>query len=158
MSKNNSIDNKPTVEVVLYTDGACRGNPGIGGWGYVMMHKGMVKEEYGGLENTTNNQMELIAVIKGLQELKYPCIVDVYSDSKYVTDGINAWLRGWKRRGWRTATGQPVKNENLWRIVDELINYHRVQTHWVKGHSGDTYNDRADKLANIGADEIKNNI
>jgi ribonuclease HI len=154
----NNTAKKPTKEVILYTDGACRGNPGIGGWGYVIISTSGIKKMYGGLKNTTNNQMELTAVIKGLQSLRCPCIVDVYSDSKYVTDGINAWLRGWKRRGWKTATGQPVKNEDLWRAVDELMSYHKIKTHWVKGHSGDTYNDIADNLANIGADEIKNNI
>ncbi len=137
----------PTVE--LYTDGACSGNPGPGGWGLVLRHPASGKEiERAGAEAvTTNNRMELCAVIEGLKLLTRPSRVELYSDSKYVLDGLETWIAGWKRRGWKTAAKQPVKNEALWRELDTLRNQHEVSFHWIKGHAGHPDNERADALA-----------
>ncbi|MCW9078086.1 MAG: ribonuclease HI [Gammaproteobacteria bacterium] len=140
--------------VELYTDGACRGNPGPGGWGTVLRFDGNEKELFGGEKNTTNNRMELMAVIRGLQALKRRCAVDVTTDSQYVKNGITQWIHNWKRNGWRTAARKPVKNDDLWRQLDEAVARHDVSWHWVKGHSGHPENERADALANRGIDEL----
>ena len=136
--------------VEIYTDGACRGNPGPGGWGVLLRAQGREKELFGGEPMTTNNRMELTAVIRGLESLKRRCTISLYTDSQYVQKGISEWIRDWKRRGWRTADGKPVKNIDLWQRLDELVALHDVQWHWVRGHSGDPGNERADALANRG--------
>ena len=138
--------------VDIYTDGACKGNPGPGGWGALLRSPGHEKELFGGEAQTTNNRMELTAVIEGLSALKRPCEVDLYLDSQYVRQGITAWIRGWKAKGWRTAAGQPVKNVDLWQRLDALVggSEHRISWHWVKGHAGHPGNERADQLANQG--------
>jgi len=140
--------------VVIYTDGACRGNPGPGGWGAILQFKGNTKELYGGERETTNNRMELMAVINALEALTKPCQVQLYSDSKYVLQGITEWLENWKKRGWKTANKSAVKNEDLWRKLDAARNRHQIEWLWVKGHSGNTGNDRADQLANLGIDRL----
>ena len=144
---------EPVVEI--HTDGACRGNPGPGGWGALLRANGTEKELYGGEAATTNNRMELMAAIRALQALKRPSRVKLYTDSIYVMKGITTWIHAWKRRGWRTADKQPVKNEDLWRQLDEARSKHEVEWHWVKGHAGHPENERADQLANKGipADE-----
>jgi ribonuclease HI len=136
--------------VTIYTDGACRGNPGPGGWGALLRFVGTERELCGGEASTTNNRMELTAAIQALEALKRRCAVDLYTDSKYVKDGITQWLDGWKMRGWRTAARKPVKNKDLWQTLDTLAGYHDVTWHWVKGHAGHTGNERADMLANKG--------
>ncbi|MDA9027409.1 MAG: ribonuclease HI [SAR86 cluster bacterium] len=141
-------------QVIMYTDGACRGNPGPGGWGALITFEGSSKEMFGGKLDSTNNQMELSAAIEGLAALKEPCNVDLFTDSKYVMDGITQWIHNWKKNSWRTAAKKDVKNKELWRKLDELINFHQVQWHWVKGHSGDVGNEIADQLANKGIDSI----
>ena len=138
----------------MYTDGACRGNPGPGGWGALITYEGSTKEVFGGKLDVTNNQMELSAAIEGLAALKEPCNVDLFTDSKYVMDGITQWIHNWKKNNWRTAAKKDVKNKELWQRLDELINFHLVQWHWVKGHSGDEGNEMADLLANKGIDSI----
>ena len=140
--------------VNIYTDGACRGNPGIGGWGVLIEYGDTRKEYFGGELNTTNNQMELKAAIEGLKALKEPCIVNLTTDSKYVMDGITLWIQNWKKNNWRTAAKKDVKNKELWQKLDQLISQHRVQWHWIKGHSGDAGNETADLLANKGIDSI----
>ena len=140
--------------VALFTDGACRGNPGPGGWGAILRFQDSEKELHGGEALTTNNRMELMAVIKGLQALKRPCHVDVTTDSQYVKNGITQWIHNWKRNGWRTAARKPVKNDDLWRLLDEAVARHKVSWHWVKGHSGHPENERADALANRGIDQV----
>jgi ribonuclease HI len=144
---------EPVVEI--HTDGACRGNPGPGGWGVLLRANGTEKELYGGEAATTNNRMELMAAIRALEALKRPSRVKLYTDSIYVMKGITTWIHSWKRRGWRTADKQPVKNEDLWRQLDEARSKHEVEWHWVKGHAGHPENERADQLANKGipADE-----
>ena len=139
--------------VELYTDGACRGNPGPGGWGAVLRFRDTEKELYGGESPTTNNRMELTAVIRGLEALTRRCRVVVTTDSRYVQDGITAWIGRWRRNGWRTADGLPVKNVDLWQRLDALVAGHDVQWRWVKGHAGHRENERADRLANRGIDE-----
>ena len=136
--------------VTLYADGACKGNPGPGGWGVLLRTGGREKELHGGDAGTTNNRMELTAVIEGLSALKHRSRVRVYTDSQYVQKGISEWIHGWKRRGWRTADRKPVKNEDLWRELDEVARAHDVEWHWVKGHAGHPENERADALANQG--------
>lgn len=143
--------------VHIYTDGACRGNPGPGGWGVVLEYNGKIKELCGGEADTTNNRMELMAVIQALETLSRPCTIKLHSDSKYVLQGITEWLDNWKQRGWRTATKKPVKNEDLWRRLDEARNRHQIEWIWVKGHSGHDGNERADKLANRGIDNLPQN-
>jgi len=140
--------------VTLYTDGACRGNPGPGGWGVLMRSGKHEKSLHGGEPDTTNNRMELMAAIAGLESLKRRCQVDLYTDSQYVRKGITEWIHGWKRNGWKTASKQPVKNKDLWQRLDEQIGKHEVQWHWVKGHAGNEGNERADALANQGVDDI----
>ena len=141
-------------QVIMYTDGACRGNPGPGGWGALITFEGSTKEVFGGKLDVTNNQMELSAAIEGLAALKEPCHVDLFTDSKYVMDGITQWIHNWKKNNWRTAAKKDVRNKELWQKLDELINFHLVQWHWVKGHSGDEGNEMADLLANKGIDSI----
>jgi ribonuclease HI len=141
--------------VIIYTDGACRGNPGPGGWGVILSYKGQVKELYGGEHETTNNRMELTAAIKGLEALKKNCKVEINTDSKYVLQGITEWMSNWKKRGWKTAANKPVKNEDLWRRLDAALSGHDVRWIWVKGHSGNNGNDRADALANLGIDTLR---
>ena len=140
--------------VQIYTDGACRGNPGPGGWGVLLRSGEHEKELWGGEVLTTNNRMELTAAIEGLRRLKRPCVVDLYTDSQYVRRGITEWLANWKRKGWRNASKKPVKNQDLWRALDEETARHEVRWHWVKGHSGHPENERADELANRGIDEL----
>lgn len=137
-------------DVEIYTDGACRGNPGPGGWGVLLRFGTREREICGGETDTTNNRMELTAAIQGLAALNRHCRVTVYTDSEYLRRGISEWLAQWKRRGWRTADRKPVKNEDLWRRLDELAGRHEVCWRWVKGHSGHAENERADQLANLG--------
>ena len=134
--------------VEIYADGACKGNPGPGGWGALLRSGGTERELYGGEADTTNNRMELTAVIRELEALKRRCKVRLYTDSQYVQKGISQWIHDWKRRGWRTADKKPVKNEDLWRRLDELAGAHEVEWHWVRGHAGHPENERADELAN----------
>lgn len=143
-----------TDVVIIYTDGACRGNPGPGGWGVILNYKGKIKELYGAEKHTTNNRMELMAAIQALETLTRPCSVQLNSDSIYVLKGITDWMPNWKKRGWKTAARTPVKNEDLWRRLDAAIAKHRIEWKWVKGHSGDTSNERADALANLGIDSL----
>jgi ribonuclease HI len=143
-----------TDAVIIYTDGACRGNPGPGGWGVIFNYKGKIKELYGAEKHTTNNRMELMAAIQALETLTRPCSVQLNSDSIYVLKGITDWMPNWKKRGWKTAARTPVKNEDLWRRLDAAIAKHRIEWKWVKGHSGDTSNERADALANLGIDSL----
>ncbi|MEK7438744.1 MAG: ribonuclease HI [Pseudomonadota bacterium] len=138
------------ARVRIYTDGACKGNPGPGGWGALMQFDGREKELYGGEPDTTNNRMELTAVIRALGALKRTCEIDLYTDSQYVQKGISEWLATWKRRGWKTADRKPVKNVDLWLELDQLAAAHAIRWHWVKGHAGHVENERADALANRG--------
>ncbi len=140
--------------VEIYTDGACRGNPGPGGWGALLRYGDKEKELYGGEPATTNNRMELRAAIEGLRALAQPCRVKLTTDSTYVRNGITSWLAGWKRKGWKPAARKPVKNVDLWQALDEQNQRHEVQWEWVKGHSGHAENERADELANRGIDEL----
>ena len=140
--------------VQVWTDGACKGNPGPGGWGVLLRSGAHERELFGGEANTTNNRMELLAVIEALKALKRPCVLEVHTDSQYVQKGMTEWLEGWKRRGWLTAARKPVKNADLWRTLDELVGRHRVSWHWVRGHAGDPGNERADALANRGVELV----
>jgi ribonuclease HI len=137
--------------VRIHTDGACKGNPGRGGWGALLQFGDHEREMFGGEAHTTNNRMELTAVIRALEALKRPCRVEVYTDSEYVRNGITEWLPAWKRRGWKTADRKPVKNIDLWQALDALAAQHEVRWHWVRGHAGHDGNERADALANRGA-------
>ena len=141
-------------KVEIYTDGACRGNPGPGGWGAVLMYGDKRKEIFGGDANTTNNRMELMAAIEGLKALKRPCEVHLTTDSSYVKDGIQSWMQNWKKNGWKTAAKKPVKNADLWQQLDEETKKHSIQWHWVKGHSGHRENEIADELANLGVTQV----
>ena len=140
--------------VVIYTDGACRGNPGPGGWGAVLRSDGGEKELFGGEPDTTNNRMELTAAIRGLAALTRPCEVDLFTDSEYLRLGITQWMKNWKKRGWKTASRKPVKNQDLWQALDAEAARHDVCWHWVKGHAGDEGNEWADELANRGIDAL----
>lgn len=142
-------------QIEIYTDGACKGNPGPGGWGVLLRAGALEKELFGGEMGTTNNRMELMAVIEALSALKRPCAVTLYLDSEYVRKGITEWIHGWKAKGWRTASKQPVKNVELWQRLDDLVHNggHRIEWRWVKGHSGDPGNERADGLANRGVEK-----
>ncbi|MDP4299481.1 ribonuclease HI [Leptothrix discophora] len=142
-------------EVVVYTDGACKGNPGPGGWGAWLVSGGHEKELWGGEAGTTNNRMELTAVIEALASLKRTCRITVYTDSEYVKNGITTWIHGWKSRGWLTSDRKPVKNVDLWKRLDGLAALHRVEWRWVRGHNGDPGNERADALANRGVDSAR---
>ncbi len=144
-----------TEPVIIYTDGACRGNPGKGGWGAILRYKGTIKELHGGERDTTNNRMELMAAISALEALKKPCVVQLHIDSKYVLDGITKWMPNWKKSGWKTASKSRVKNEDLWRRLDAAIKTHTIDWRWVKGHSGNQGNERADALANLGIDSLR---
>jgi ribonuclease HI len=141
-------------QVTLYTDGACKGNPGPGGWGVVLRYGDHEKHLWGGEPRTTNNRMELRAAIEGLAALRRQCDVAIYTDSQYVRNGINQWMANWKRNGWKTSARKPVKNAELWQRLDELVQAHRIQWHWVRGHSGNDGNEQADALANRGAAEV----
>ena len=146
-----------TRKVEIYTDGGCRGNPGPGGWGAVLRYGKHKKELYGYEEETTNNRMELMAAIRALEILNRPSQVKLTTDSNYVRQGITQWLAGWKKRGWKTAANKPVKNKDLWQRLDEIAGKHKVAWHWVKGHSGNKGNERADELANKAMDERRGN-
>ncbi|ASJ23687.1 ribonuclease HI [Laribacter hongkongensis] len=149
------MNQKPDTMVEIYTDGACKGNPGPGGWGALLRCQGQEKELFGGAPDTTNNRMELQAVIEALRCLKRPCDIDIYTDSQYVQKGISEWITGWKARGWRTASKAPVKNADLWQMLDAEVARHRIQWHWVKGHAGHEFNERADELANRGVELVR---
>jgi ribonuclease HI len=147
---------KPTKNsVTIYTDGACRGNPGPGGWGVSLRYNGSIKNLYGAEAETTNNRMELMAAIVGLESLTRPCNVIVYTDSKYVLEGITSWMVNWKSRGWKTATKKPVKNVELWQRLDAATDSHDISWQWIKGHTGDEGNEMADALANQAIDEMQ---
>ena len=152
------MNSKPAKQVVIYTDGACKGNPGIGGWGaFLQTGTGAAMRErelFGGAPATTNNRMELTAVIEALDALKHHCHVTIFTDSSYVMKGMMEWIHGWKAKGWKTADKKPVKNEDLWRQLDALVSEHQVEWRWVKGHSGDPGNERADALANRGVESL----
>ena len=141
--------------VTIYTDGACSGNPGPGGWGALLIFRGQERELTGAEPHTTNNRMELMAAISALEALKRPCTVDLHTDSQYVRQGITSWIAGWKRKGWRTADNKPVKNEDLWKRLDAARERHEVIWHWVKGHADDVRNNRVDGLARRAIDEMR---
>ncbi|WP_027331037.1 ribonuclease HI [Marinimicrobium agarilyticum] len=142
-------------KIEVFTDGACRGNPGPGGWGALLRFNGRERHLHGGEAETTNNRMELRAAIEALSALKEPCEVSLTTDSQYVRKGINEWMAGWKRNGWKTSAKKPVKNRDLWQALDELAQRHTIEWHWVKGHSGHRENEIADELANLGIDEMR---
>ena len=144
-----------TPQVLIYTDGACRGNPGPGGWGAVLIWNGQEKELCGGEPATTNNRMELTAAIAALRALKQPCVVNLFTDSEYVRNGITKWITSWKARGWRTIDRKPVRNADLWRQLDALSAKHRVRWHWVKGHAGHAENERCDQLARAEISKLR---
>ena len=141
--------------VTIHTDGACKGNPGRGGWGALLEAGGREKEIFGGEANTTNNRMELTAVIRALESLRRACAVEIYTDSQYVKNGIEQWIHTWKRNGWKTSAKKPVKNADLWRELDSLAMRHDIRWHWVKGHNNHSGNERADALANRGVDQAE---
>jgi ribonuclease HI len=143
-----------TSPVVIYTDGACKGNPGPGGWGALLQYDGRELEIFGGDSATTNNRMELTAVIRALESLRRRCAVVIYTDSQYVKNGIQTWIHGWKKNGWKTSDRKPVKNEDLWRELDALVAVHDIEWHWVRGHNDTPGNERADALANRGVADI----
>lgn len=140
------------MKVEIYTDGACKGNPGPGGWGVLLRYKDKEKTLHGGEAHTTNNRMELMAAIKALESLKLPCEIDLYTDSEYLRQGMLSWMAGWKKKGWKNSKKEPVKNVDLWVKLDELASLHQISWHWVKGHSGHIENDRVDALANLGVE------
>ncbi|MCF6764679.1 ribonuclease HI [Thiotrichales bacterium 19S3-7] len=144
---------KPNV--IIYTDGACKGNPGVGGWGVLLKYKNKTKKLYGGEKNTTNNQMELTAAIEALKCLKQSSLVDLYTDSTYVKNGILQWIHNWKKNNWKTAQKKPVKNKELWLELDHQLQKHQVRWHWVKGHAGIEGNEIADQLANLGVESLR---
>jgi ribonuclease HI len=147
------VSDNPTVEI--WTDGACKGNPGIGGWGALLRSGEHAKELFGGEKLTTNNRMELTAVVEALRALKAPSSVTVHTDSSYVMNGMKTWIAGWKRNGWQTSAKKPVKNVDLWQSLDAEVARHEVRWIWVKGHAGDPGNERADQLANDGVDSVR---
>jgi ribonuclease HI len=140
--------------VEIFTDGACKNNPGIGGWGALLKYADYEQEIFGGEMLTTNNRMELLAAIRALEALKYPCRVQLHTDSQYVQKGISEWINSWKERGWRTANKKPVKNEDLWKQLDHLTQQHEIEWFWVRGHNGHAGNERADQLANRGVEAL----
>ena len=142
--------------IEIYTDGACKGNPGVGGWGAWLKYNEQEKSLFGGEENTTNNRMEMTAVIRALEALKRPSVVKLYTDSVYVQKGMMEWMAGWKAKNWRTANKKPVKNDDLWKQLDTLSNQHQIEWVWVKGHAGNEGNERADQLANAGVAQVLN--
>lgn len=148
-------DSASAARVRIHTDGACKGNPGPGGWGALLRLDGREKELCGGEPDTTNNRMELTAVIRALEALTRPCEIDLYTDSQYVQKGISEWIVSWKRRGWKTADKKPVKNVDLWLELDRLVAGHAIRWHWVKGHAGHSENERADQLANRGIESAR---
>jgi ribonuclease HI len=143
--------------VEIYTDGACKGNPGVGGWGAILRFGETEKELFGGVANTTNNRMEMTAVIEALRALSRSCDAVVFTDSSYVQKGISEWIHGWKRNGWKTADKKPVKNADLWQTLDQLSAGHKIEWRWVRGHAGHPENERADVLANRGVDLVLRN-
>lgn len=151
------MGNRVENTVVIYTDGACRGNPGPGGWGVSLRYNGESKDLYGAELDTTNNRMELMAAIVALETLTRSCKVSLYTDSKYVLNGVTSWMSDWKKRGWKTASKKPVKNVELWQRLDAATNDHQIEWIWVKGHSGDEGNEIADALANKAIDEMLRN-
>lgn len=148
------MENQKIDDVIIYTDGACRGNPGPGGWGAWLTCRGVHKELFGGEKETTNNRMELTAVIEALNALKRPCHIDLHTDSQYVKNGMTQWIFNWKKNNWKTANKKPVKNAELWQALDEAVRRHQIDWHWVKGHAGDEGNEMADMLANKGTDSV----
>ena len=144
------------AQVSLWTDGACSGNPGPGGWGVLLRYGAHEKELFGGVPDTTNNRMEMMAVIEGLNALNQTCQVHIFTDSTYVLKGMTEWIVGWRKRGWKTAAGKPVKNADLWQALETAIGEHEVEWTWVKGHAGHEENERADELARRGVDEVRN--
>ncbi|MCW8831562.1 MAG: ribonuclease HI [Gammaproteobacteria bacterium] len=148
------MQNETSNTVIIYTDGACRGNPGPGGWGASLKYNGNHKTLFGSEPDTTNNRMELTAAIVALETLKRPCKIMLHTDSKYVMDGITSWMANWKKRGWKTAAKKPVKNVELWQRLDAATQKHEIEWIWVKGHSGDPGNELADELANRAIDEM----
>jgi ribonuclease HI len=142
-------------QVEIYTDGACKGNPGPGGWGALLVAGKHRKEMFGGEANTTNNRMELLAVIRALEALNKPCHVVLHTDSQYVQKGISEWIHGWKARGWKTAAKEPVKNADLWQTLDAVSQKHEIDWRWVKGHAGHEGNEAADQLANRGVESLR---
>ena len=146
-------DTQHAHHIVIYTDGACKGNPGPGGWGAVLRSGAHEKHLHGGAKLTTNNRMEISAVIHALRALKQASSVELWTDSQYVQKGVTEWLEGWKKRGWKTASKEPVKNADLWQELDELLPKHTISWHWVRGHTGDPGNELADQLANRGVEE-----
>jgi ribonuclease HI len=149
------VTSENLTAVDMWTDGACKGNPGVGGWGAWMRAGGRERELFGGELETTNNRMELTAVIEGLEVLNKPCAVTLHVDSTYVMNGVTKWIHGWKRNGWKTADKKPVKNQELWIALDEQVARHQITWVWVKGHAGDPGNERADALANKGVDSVR---
>lgn len=145
-------------KIIIYTDGGCSGNPGIGGWGAVLIYKGHKKEIFGGEKDTTNNRMELTAAIRALQSVKEPCTIELHTDSNYLKDGITKWINNWKKNGWRTSDKKPVKNIDLWQELELALESHNVEWKWIKGHSGNEGNELADSLANKGIASIKSTI
>jgi ribonuclease HI len=148
------MENELTGWVDMYTDGACKGNPGVGGWGALLRFGEHEKRLCGGEAETTNNRMELLAVIEGLKALKRQCNIRVHTDSQYVQKGISEWLKDWKRRGWKTSAGKPVKNQDLWKALDTEAGQHTIEWHWVRGHAGHPENEEADRLANEGVRKV----
>lgn len=142
-------------KIEIFTDGACHGNPGPGGWGAILRYGNTEKELNGAEAHTTNNRMEMTAAIKALEALKHPCVINLYTDSKYLKEGITQWIHGWKRKNWLTAGKQPVKNADLWQILEPLNHHHQITWHWVKGHSGHPENERADSLATAAIEQLK---
>ncbi len=152
-TNNKDIENLAD-KIIIYTDGACKGNPGVGGWGALLVYKDNKKNIYGGEVNTTNNRMELIAAIKALETLKRPCQVELWTDSNYVKNGITKWIVAWKKNNWRNANKKEVANKDLWQELDQVTQKHKISWHWVKGHSGHIGNEMADALANKGAEQV----
>lgn len=141
--------------VIIYTDGACSGNPGPGGYGALLRFKGVEKEVMGGEAETTNNRMEMMAALEALRALKRSCVIDLYTDSTYLKDGITKWIHGWKQKGWKTAAKKPVKNADIWQALDEEVARHDITWHWVKGHAGDPDNERVDEIARSEVERMK---